>query len=177
MSWRLRRPARQRSTLATRPPHSLGVSNRFGGRCALLAVGATLALGQPSAILRVAPQVIALGGGTLTLSVQAWRSFQPLAPRQGDPLIVAATLHGRGVSIPVNVHIDSLYVLSADARWTAAPREQGNVRTGPVDALTAVARHGPPWAPGVGIDVVARVLVEGHARFLRAPRVVLARVD
>lgn len=128
--------------------------------------------------LRAVATQVSVGPVTLMLTVEAWRSFQPIVGDVGDPLI--AILHVQAADsakVPGAVTVDGVYLVRGTEVVQMAAREEQprgeNART-----VEFVVRDGPRWAAGDSIDVVAEVSgAGGPPVLLRAPRVAIVRVD
>ncbi len=105
------------------------------------------------------------------LSYNVLRDFQPVAPRDGQPLVVVVKLtSAEPIPTPADLAIDHVWVLNGKEQWSAKPA------TGTAPSETAV-RGGPKWGPGIKVDVVAR-LRQGKQTFLvRAVGVDIKRTD
>lgn len=129
--------------------------------------------------LRDVPLRVEEGGATLTLAVEAWRSFQPtIGAEAGDPLIAILRLNAdRTGGIPGALRADSAWIARGDEVLRVTAREE-QPREAAARWVEFVVRDGPRWAPGDSIDVV---LALGGLRapqvLLRAPRVPILRVD
>ena len=123
-----------------------------------------------------APERVAIDGREYTLNASAWRDFQPVAPRDGQPLVVVVKLtSAEPIPTPADLAIDHVWVLNGKKEWSAAPepgtREPGATR------LEQAVRGGPKWGPGIKVDVVVR-LKQGKQTFLvRKAGVDIKRTD
>lgn len=132
---------------------------------------------RDASTLLAAPAQLEANGTSLSLEVEAWRSFQPTMDTIPRRLIAVLRLHAMGAGVPGALGLDGVWlvhageVVRADAR-EEQPREAG-ART-----VEFVLRDGPLWPPGDSLDVVASVTgIAASPRLLRAPRTVIARVD
>ncbi len=118
-----------------------------------------------------APERVQIDGREYTLSVNAWRDFQPVAPPNGQPLAVIVRVStAEPIPTPADLAIDQVWVLNGKEQWSAKPE------AGASPSETAV-RGGPKWGPGIKVDVVAR-LKQGKKTFLvRAAGVDIKRTD
>ncbi len=125
-----------------------------------------------------APERVEIDGHEYILTANAWRDFQPVAPPDGQPLIVVVKVSPTDAQpLPGDLAIDRVWVVNGRDRWSAQP-EAASLRgvTTPTNLETAV-RGGPKWGPGIKVDVVAR-LRQGKSTFLvRAAGVEVRRTD
>jgi hypothetical protein len=121
---------------------------------------------------------VEIDGREYTLTANAWRDFQPVAPPDGQPLIVVVKVAAADTQpMPGDLAIDRVWVVNGKSRWAVEP-EPASLRgvTTPTHLETAV-RGGPKWGPGIKVDVVAR-LRQGKKTFLvRAAGVEIKRTD
>jgi hypothetical protein len=131
-----------------------------------------------NASIAAAPERVQIGGREYTLTASAWRDFQPIAPPDGQPLIVVVKVSPTDVQpIPGNLAIDRVWAVNGNDRWSVE-LEPATLRgvTAPTN-LEAAVRGGPKWGPGIKVDVVAR-LKQGKKTFLvRAAGVEIKRTD
>ena len=109
-------------------------------------------------------------GREFSLSVSAWRDFQPVAPPNGQPLIVMIKVSAADASsLPTDLLLDQVWVLNGKEQWSVKPESSS--------PSEAAIRGGPKWGPGIKVDVVAR-LRQGKQTFLvRAAGVDIKRTD
>jgi len=118
-----------------------------------------------------APERVAIDGREYTLNASAWRDFQPVAPRDGQPLVVVVKLtSAEPIPTPADLAIDHVWVLNGKEQWSAKPA------TGTAPSETAV-RGGPKWGPGIKVDVVARLKQGTKTWLVRAAGVDIKRTD
>ncbi len=131
-----------------------------------------------SASVATAPERVEIDGREYTISASAWRDFQPVAPPDGQPLVVIVKVSAADKeALPADLSIDRVWVVNGKARW-GAKAEAASLRgvTSPTNIETAV-RGGPKWGPGIKVDVVAQ-LSQGKRTFLvRAAGVDIKRTD
>jgi hypothetical protein len=132
---------------------------------------------QPSANeLRTASTTLSAESGTWSLEAEAWRSFQPITTASGDPMIVVARLRGT-VAPPPDFGVRDVYLVRGDSVWSGAATEEHQREPGST-LVEVVVRNAPRWGPGDSLDVIARVgRASGSSALLRAPRILIARVD
>jgi hypothetical protein len=128
--------------------------------------------------LRQASLQVTAGGGALSLEVEAWRSFQPIVGDSGDPLIAVLRLRaGEGGRVPGALVLEGAWLVRGNEVLRVEAREE-EPRAANAAVLEFVVRDGPRWAAGDSIDVIVDVGgLDGPRTLLRAPRVVIARVD
>lgn len=87
-----------------------------------------------------APERVEIDGHEYTLSASAWRDFQPVAPPDGQPLIVVVKVSPSDtMTVPSDLAIDHVWVLNGKEQWSAKPEP------GAAGMETAI-RGGPKWA-------------------------------
>jgi hypothetical protein len=117
-----------------------------------------------------APEWVEIGGREYTLTANAWRDFQPVAPPDGEPLIVAVGVSAaEPIPIPADLLIDHVWVLNGKEQWSAKPDGRSSSE--------AVIRGGPKWGPGIKVDVVARLRQGKKTWLVRAAGVEIRRTD
>ncbi len=133
--------------------------------------------GDNPLVWRDAPVSVALGSATATLEAEAWRSLQPPSGPGGNPLLLLLRLNTTA-ALDAGTVIESVILRRNDDVWAGDAREE-HPREAGATQVEFMVRNGPDWAPGDSVDVVARIRVaagEGRVE-LRAPRLVIARVD
>lgn len=128
--------------------------------------------------LRRAETQLSAAGATLSLAVEAWRSFQPIVGNAGDPLTAILRVHaGQAEGVPGALALGTVYLVhGADVVQMEAREEEP--RASNAGTVEFVLRDGPRWAAGDSIDVIAEVAgLGGPTVLLRAPRVAIMRVD
>jgi hypothetical protein len=128
--------------------------------------------------LRAAPLSIMVDARTLVLDPYLWRDFMPIAPPNGDSLIVAIRVRSADdAAVPTTIHVDAAWVILDDLVWASGVGQESPATT-QKPFYEAVARNGPKWGPGVNVDVVVRVKdSQGIARLLRAADRPIQRTD
>jgi hypothetical protein len=119
-----------------------------------------------------APERVEIDGREYMLNANAWRDFQPVAPPDGQPLVVdVRVLLSKVALVPrPNASIDRIWVLNGKEQWSAKP-EAGAL------SAEAVVRGGPKWGPGIKVDVVARLKQGKKTWLVRAVGVDIKRTD
>ena len=118
-----------------------------------------------------APERVEIGGREYALTANAWRDFQPVAPPNGQPLIVVVKVSPSDMMpLPNDIAIDHIWVLNGKEQWSAKP-EPG------ATGLETAVRNGPKWGPGIKVDVVARLKQGKQTWLVRAPGVDIKRTD
>ncbi len=154
----------------------------------LLALAATLIIAgcgtacrccrSDSASVASAPEIVRIDGREYTLTASAWRDFQPIAPPDGQPLIVVVKVSPSDMMpLPSDLAIDRVWVLNGKKEWSAAPDEPGGREESPVTRLEMSARNGPKWGPGIEVDVVVRLKQGKKTWLVRATGVDIKRTD
>ena len=118
-----------------------------------------------------APERVEIGGREYTLTANAWRDFQPVAPPNGQPLVVVVKVSPTDMMpLPNDIAIDQVWVLNGKDQWSAKP-EPG------ATGLETAVRNGPKWGPGIKVDVVARLKQGKKTWLVRAAGVDIKRTD
>lgn len=155
---------------------------------ALIVAAVAAACGQPPSgesgvtmrtpeALRSAPAQLTAGAATLSLEVEAWRSFQPTMDSVENRLIAILRVKATGGGVPGALAVDTLWLVHGSEVVQGFAREE-EPRAPGATTVDFILRDGPMWAPGDSIDVIASLSgVRGEAALLRAPRVAIARVD
>jgi hypothetical protein len=118
-----------------------------------------------------APERVEIGGREYSLTANAWRDFQPVAPPNGQPLIVVVKVSPSDMMpLPNDIAIDHIWVLNGKEQWSAAP-EPG------ATGLETAVRNGPKWGPGIKVDVVVRLKQGKQTWLVRAAGVDIKRTD
>jgi hypothetical protein len=114
---------------------------------------------------------VEIDGREYTLAANAWRDFQPVAPPNGQPLIVAVKVSPSDMMpAPSDLSLDQVSVLNGKEQWSSKP-ESGTT------GLEASVRNGPKWGPGIKVDVVARLKQGKQTWLVRAAGVDIKRTD
>jgi len=129
-----------------------------------------------TASVAAAPERARIDGREYTLAASAWRDFQPVAPPNGQPLIVVVKVSPSDMMpLPVDLAIDHVWVLNGDKQWSAAADQPTHAPVG--SRLEQSVRDGPKWGPGIKVDVVVR-LKRGKQKWLvRQAGVTIKRTD
>lgn len=119
-----------------------------------------------------APERVEIDGHEYVLYAHAWRDFQPVAPPDGQPLVVSVRVSEptNGLAIPASFPIDRVWVLNGKKQWSAPP-EPGTNRS------DAVVRGGPKWDPGTNVEVVVQLRQGKQTWLLRHAGVEIKRTD
>jgi hypothetical protein len=105
------------------------------------------------------------------MSANAWRDFQPVAPPNGQPLVVVVKVSPSDMMpLPIDIAIDRVWVLNDKEQWSAAPAPGAT-------GLETAVRNGPKWGPGIKVDVVVRLKRGKQTWLLRAAGVDIKRTD
>ena len=128
--------------------------------------------------LRGAAPSAVVGDANLRVEAIAWRSFQPIVGEKGDPMIaIVRLIAAPGATVGADVSAHAVYFIRRDEVVAATPREEQPRESSP-DVVEAMVRNGPRWVPGDSIDVVVAVRRgDASTTLIRAPRIVLSRVD
>ena len=69
-----------------------------------------------------APERVKIDGREYTLTANAWRDFQPVAPPNGQPLVVVVKVSPSDMMpLPSDIVLDHVWVLNGKEQWSAAP--------------------------------------------------------
>ena len=118
-----------------------------------------------------APERVQIDGREYTLTANAWRDFQPVAPPNGQPLITMVKVSAADAApIPADLSVERVWVLNGKNQWSATP-EPGTT------GLETAVRNGPKWGPGIRVDVVVRLKQGKQTWLVRAAGVDIKRTD
>jgi hypothetical protein len=121
--------------------------------------------------LASAPEGVEIDGREYTLTANAWRDFQPVAPPNGQPLITTVKVSAAdGMAASADLSVDRVWVLNGKEQWSAAP-EPGTI------GLETAVRNGPKWGPGIKVNVVARLKRGKQSWLVRQGGVGIKRTD
>ena len=124
-----------------------------------------------SASIVSAPERVQIDGREYTLTANAWRDFQPVAPPNGQPLVVVVKVSPSDMMpSPSDMAIDRVWVLNGKQQWSAAPAPGAT-------GLETAVRNGPKWGPGIKVDVVVRLKRGEQTWLVRAAGVDIKRTD
>ncbi len=124
-----------------------------------------------TASIASAPEQVRIDGREFTLAASAWRDFQPIAPPNGQPLIVVVEVTPSDMMpSPTDIAVDRVWVLNGKKQWSAKP-EQSTTQ------LETAVRGGPKWGPGIEVDVVAELKRGEQTWLVRAAGVYIKRTD
>jgi hypothetical protein len=129
--------------------------------------------------LRAVPTAVEADGMSFTMTVEAWRSFQPAVGRAaGDPLIAVLRVStSDSAGVPGALRPDGAWLAHGDELVAVQPREEAPREPG-ARTVEFVVRGGPAWPTGDSLDVVLAIGgLRTPAVLLRAPRTAIARVD
>ena len=117
-----------------------------------------------------APERVQIDGHEYTLTASAWRDFQPVAPSDGQPLIVVVKVSPTEEQpLPGDLSVDQVWVLHGKKQWSAKPDNPS--------PSEAAVRGGPKWGPGIKVDVVVRLKRGEQTWLVRAAGVDIKRTD
>jgi len=118
-----------------------------------------------------APERVQIDGREYTLTANAWRDFQPVAPPNGQPLITMVKVSAADAApIPADLSVERVWVLNGKNQWSATP-EPGTT------GLETAVRNGPKWGPDIRVDVVVRLKQGKQTWLVRAAGVDIKRTD
>lgn len=113
--------------------------------------------------IRNAPATIDIGGSEISLNAMAWRDGMPGS--DDDGLILSTSLVSSSGTMPAGVALEAPFVVLGTSVW--APEYTDERPPTSSDRIERVARQGPDWKGGLGIDIVVRVDDgAGHTVFL-----------
>lgn len=125
-----------------------------------------------------APERVQIDGREYTLAASAWRDFQPVAPPDGQPLIVVVKVSPSDMMpLPSDLAIDRVWVLNGEKEWSAVPEELDDRAPSPAARLETAVRDGPKWGPGIEVDVAVRLRQSRQSWLLRVAGVEIKRTD
>lgn len=128
--------------------------------------------------LQGAPLSVVVGGQAVVLVPYLWRDFQPISPPDGTPLVALLRVAAAdGTALSASFHVDAAWIANGADVWTTSVGEERLATPSPV-YYEVVARGGPRWGPGVGVDVVVRIReLSGSTQLLRAAGQVIRRTE
>ncbi|MEO7965774.1 MAG: hypothetical protein ABIT38_17830 [Gemmatimonadaceae bacterium] len=127
--------------------------------------------------LRLAALSVRIDDVTLDVSAEAWRSFQPIAGKNTQPLIAQIRVRATGGPLPPSLATDGIYLVHGGDVFPAFAREEEERADGARFAEFTV-RDGPKWPVGDSIDVIVAFKATSATTYLlRAPKTVITRVD
>jgi len=131
-----------------------------------------------NAAVASAPERVQIDGREFTLTASAWRDFQPIAPPDGQPLVVVLRASAADqASVPSELSFDHVWVLNGKERWSATPEQSSARGVTTTTSLESAVRGGPKWGPGIKVDVVARLKQGKNTWLVRAAGVEIKRTD
>jgi hypothetical protein len=122
-----------------------------------------------------APERVAIDGHEYTLTASAWRDFQPIAPPDGQPLVVVLKMSAADKTPVPALLVDNVWVLKGREQWSTKPERA--IPEQAVSHLETSVRGGPKWGPGIKVDVVVRLKRGEQTWLVRAAGVDIKRTD
>ncbi len=130
--------------------------------------------------LLASPDTISVDGTQLYLATYMWRSFQPICPPDGTPLIAICYVTGTDTTqLPSTISADAVWIVYDNQVWkswfTNEPPPSDELRP---NRIVKYARDGPKWGPQINVDVIVRVTDQkGNSQLVRASDQWIGRVD
>ena len=109
-----------------------------------------------------------------------WRDFQPVAPRDGRPLVAIFWISTvDSTALPSEMTADAAWVVDGQKVWdTWFIDDEPPLSERQPYQLYEVARDGPKWGPDIAVDAVVRLRhAEAQTYLLRAPSQYIIRTD
>jgi len=124
------------------------------------------------------PATASLAGVSVRFEAYLWRDFQPIAPPDGQPLIMLLRfVTSDSTPIPATFQADSAWVTNSADVWATRVAEE-SARTPGAPYFDVLARNGPKWGPGIEVDVAVRLHdAAGRSVLLHAHRQLIVRTD
>src|SRR5262245_35779661 len=128
--------------------------------------------------LRAAPDTLSLVGYQSVIAADLYRDFMPNSPPDGRPLTAVVTFSLISASdFSREVKAAYVWVLNGNEVWKAVMEMQDPNRY-PHDQVVLIARDGPKWGPGIEVEVILGLTIEGRGlQFVKLPNETIARVD
>jgi len=128
--------------------------------------------------LRAAPDTLSLVGYPSVIATDLYRDFMPTAPPEGNPLIAMITFSLVSASdFSGNVTGAYVWVVNGNEVWRAPLEMQDPIRY-PHDQVVFLAQGGPKWGPGIQVNVILGLTIEGRGlQLVRLPDATIARTD
>jgi len=126
--------------------------------------------------LRAAPDTLSLVGFPSVIATYLYRDFMPTAPPDGQPMIAIITFSLISPSdFSGSVTAAYVWVVNGSEVWKA-PLEIED--TGRADQVVLRADGGPKWGPGVQVNVILGLTIEGRGlQLVRLPDATIARTE
>jgi hypothetical protein len=129
-------------------------------------------------VLRAAPDTLSLVGFPSVIATDLYRDFMPMAPPDGQPLLAIITFSLLSASdFTGNVSASYVWVVNGDEVW-GAPLQMQDPSRYPHDEVVLIAQDGPKWGPGIQVNVVLGLMIEGRGlQLVRLPDATISRTD
>lgn len=126
------------------------------------------------------PDTISVDSIHLYLATYMWRSFQPICPPDGTPLIaICYVTKTDSTQLPGGISADAVYIVYNNRVWKSWFTNESipSFELKP-NRIVKYVREGPKWGPQINVDVIVRVTDDrGHYQLLRASDQWINRVD
>jgi len=128
--------------------------------------------------LRAAPDTLSLIGFPSVITPDLYRDFMPISPPDGSPLTAIITFSLISESdFSKNVSAVYLWVLNGNEVWGAGMKMQ-DPSLYPASQVVWRADGGPKWGPGIQVDVVLGLVIEGRGlQFVKLPNVTISQTQ
>jgi hypothetical protein len=126
--------------------------------------------------LRAAPDTLSLVGFPSVISTYLYRDFMPMAPPDGNALRAIITFSLISPSdFSENVTAADVWIVNGSEVW-GAPLQMQDL--GRADQVVLWAEGGPKWGPGIQVNVILGLTIEGRGlQLVRLPDATIARTD
>ena len=133
----------------------------------------------PIGILLSAADTLTLENQKIVMTTYMWRDFMPISPPGGKPL--AAIIYIETIdksTISPSITSDAIYIVKGNEVW----KSNFSNEQLPSDVIipfriVKIARDGPKWGPGIYVDVVVRLKVNGASYLLKSSQQYIGRTD
>lgn len=111
-----------------------------------------------SQIKEKAVDTLIIGSNSFVLDAYLWRDFQPVSPKDGNPMISINWLISTDlIEIPDNISMIKQYVVYGDSVWIADYENEASSPSLPKYKLERISRNGPKWGPKIYVDVISQI--------------------
>jgi len=126
--------------------------------------------------LRAVPDTLSLVGFPSVIATYLYRDFMPMAPPDGNALraIITFSLISPA-DFSGNVTAADVWVVNGSEVW-GAPLQMQDL--GRADQVVLWADGGPKWGPGIQVNVILGLTIEGRGlQLVRLPDATIARTE
>ncbi len=155
--------------------------NSLGWVIIFFLAGCTDPLSTPPDIpineLLSSPDTLKIENQKIVMRTYLWRDFMPISPPNGKPLIALVYIETIDSStISPSISADAIYVVNGTEVWKSYFSKEAAGEQKPF-RIIKIARDGPKWGPGIYVDVVVSLRINGANCLLKAPHQYIERTD